>query len=280
MGNIQMEADQIRYRGQYRNVQEALENGGGGGGTTVVANPEGSATADLNKLQVGESVYGIPSTAAKISYDNTDSGLTADDVQGAIDEMVVNFQDGVDDVYDACVAKGSTPASHSLSDVITAIGNISGGGLTQINPFGAASTITPYNANGVTVLSSSVDSDGTGALSASEASAGYEGFVIELDVTAGKTYLVAFDLQVDDTAVFNGDLYRFGYLVGNAAVIDYGNIDKIPENMARDFLKHHYAGAIVATGSKAYINFNVCGFSDGTTNNFALTDIKVYEVEV
>lgn len=31
MGNAYMEADQIRYRGQYRNVQEALDNGGGGG---------------------------------------------------------------------------------------------------------------------------------------------------------------------------------------------------------------------------------------------------------
>ena len=35
-----------------------------------------------------------------------------------------NFQDGVDDVYDAVVAKGSTPASHSLADVVTGIGAI------------------------------------------------------------------------------------------------------------------------------------------------------------
>lgn len=34
---------------------------GGGGGTTVVANPEGTATDTLNKLQVGESIYSIPS---------------------------------------------------------------------------------------------------------------------------------------------------------------------------------------------------------------------------
>lgn len=30
MGNIQMEADQIRYKGQYRTVQEALDNAGSG----------------------------------------------------------------------------------------------------------------------------------------------------------------------------------------------------------------------------------------------------------
>ena len=35
--------------------------GGGGGGTTVVANPSGTATADLEKLQVGNDIYGIPS---------------------------------------------------------------------------------------------------------------------------------------------------------------------------------------------------------------------------
>lgn len=127
MGNVMMEADQIRYRGQYRNVQEALDNAGGGGGTTVVANPEGSATADLSKLQVGETIYGVPATAGKIAYDNTSSGLTADDVQEAIDEMVANFGDGVDELYDACVAAGSTPASKSPADIATAIGSISGG---------------------------------------------------------------------------------------------------------------------------------------------------------
>ena len=132
MGNVYMEADQVRFKDSaYRNVQEGLAaalEGGGGGGTTVVANPEGSATADLNKLQVGEGIYGIPATAAKISYDNTDSGLTADDVQDAIDEMVANFGDGVDEVYNACVSAGSTPTTKSPADIAAAIGNISGGG--------------------------------------------------------------------------------------------------------------------------------------------------------
>ena len=106
---------------------DLMGQGGGGGGTTVVANPSGSATADLTKLQVGEGIYGIPSTAAKMSYDNTTSHLTADDVQEAIDEMVANFGDGVDRVYNACVSAGSTPASKSPADIATAIGNISGG---------------------------------------------------------------------------------------------------------------------------------------------------------
>ena len=110
---------------------DLMGQGGGGGGTTVVANPSGSATADLTKLQVGEGIYGIPSTAAKMSYDNTTSHLTADDVQEAIDEMVANFGDGVDRVYNACVSAGSTPASKSPADIAAAIGNISTGGVIK-----------------------------------------------------------------------------------------------------------------------------------------------------
>lgn len=55
--------------------------------------------------------------------------VDTEDFQSAITDLQTNFQAGVDAVYNAVVAKGSTPASHSLSDVVTAIGNISTGGL-------------------------------------------------------------------------------------------------------------------------------------------------------
>lgn len=132
MGNVYMEADQVRFKDStYRNVQEGLTAAlEGGGGTTVVANPEASATADLTKLQVGEGVYGIPTTAAKISYDNTDSGLTADDVQEAIDEVAGNVTDlqnankylttetlvgkwGSSDLYRKCINIGALPNNTS-----------------------------------------------------------------------------------------------------------------------------------------------------------------------
>lgn len=73
-----------------------------------------------------ESIVPSAPSADSVSYNNSQSGLQADDVQDAIDEIVTNFQAGVDDVYDAVVAKGSTPASHSLADVIEGIENISG----------------------------------------------------------------------------------------------------------------------------------------------------------
>ena len=77
----------------------------------------------------------IPTSAGGITYDNTTSGLTATNVQGAVDEMHTNFQAGVEDIYDACVAKGSTPASTSLSDVVAAIAAIP----TGITPSGTKS---------------------------------------------------------------------------------------------------------------------------------------------
>ena len=51
-------------------------------------------------------------------------------VSDAVSTLESNFQDGVDAIYDACVAKGSTPASQSLSDVVQGIMDIpqSGGG--------------------------------------------------------------------------------------------------------------------------------------------------------
>lgn len=46
------------------------------------------------------------------------------DVETAISTLQSNFQDGVDDIYNAIVAKGTTPASKSLSDVVKGIEDI------------------------------------------------------------------------------------------------------------------------------------------------------------
>lgn len=49
-------------------IEKILKDGGGGGGTTVVANPEGQAIAALEKLQVGENIYGITDTDDEIVF--------------------------------------------------------------------------------------------------------------------------------------------------------------------------------------------------------------------
>ena len=46
-----------------------------------------------------------------------------------IQEMRQTFRAGVDACYDACVTKGSTPASYALRDVVDAINNIESGGI-------------------------------------------------------------------------------------------------------------------------------------------------------
>lgn len=270
-------------------VNEAIANkkaGGGGGGSSTLAGLTDTAINEPSNGQIltydsssSKWKNAAPATVAagSVTFDGTTSSMVATNVQGAIDEVVANFQAGVDDVYDACVAKGSTPASHSLSDVITAIGAISGGGFTQVNPFGQASTLTLYNANGVSVSTSSIDSAGTLDFTALEVSAGYEGFVIELNVTSGHNYLLMFDFQVDSTSLWSGTSYRFGYAFQNAADTDY-QAQKVPENIPRDYNKNPMASAITASGSKAYVNFNVCGFSDAQTNLFTISDFKLYDL--
>ena len=49
------------YTGSDKRLQYLFQNGGGGGGTTVIANPQGAATDTLNKLQVGQTIYNVPS---------------------------------------------------------------------------------------------------------------------------------------------------------------------------------------------------------------------------
>lgn len=85
----------------------------------------------------------VSTLAENCVFDPTGTELESTDVEAAIKELESNFQDGVDAVYDAVVAKGSTPASHSLSDVVTGIGNIP----TGITPSGTKS----ITANGTNI---------------------------------------------------------------------------------------------------------------------------------
>ena len=72
------------------------KNSGGGGGTTSASasdvtydNTSSGLTADNVQEAIDELKSDIPTTmeASNVSYDNTSSGLTADDVQEAIDEL-------------------------------------------------------------------------------------------------------------------------------------------------------------------------------------------------
>lgn len=65
--------------------------------------------------------------ASDISFDNTISGMTADDVQDAIDEVFTSVSNGKTLIADAITDKGvPTSASDSFSTMATNISNISG----------------------------------------------------------------------------------------------------------------------------------------------------------
>jgi hypothetical protein len=80
---------------------------------------------------------------------NSVKAITSGGVFSLKETLQENFQAGVDAVYDAVVAKGSTPASHSLSDIIAAIAAIP----TGITPSGTLS-ITSNGTKDVTQYAS------------------------------------------------------------------------------------------------------------------------------
>ena len=108
-------------------------------GTYVVGNPNETPTVDLEKIQIDNVVYNIPSGGGsgdvvdvyvngtsvldsnKIAQIDLTNYATDSELANAIATLQASFQDGVDAIYNACVRKGSTPASHSLSDVVAAI---------------------------------------------------------------------------------------------------------------------------------------------------------------
>ena len=80
------------YNGSDKRLQQLFQNGGGGGGgTTVVANPSGEATDELEKLQVGETIYDIPTGGGGSS---TLAGLTDVELTSPTDGQVLTYNNG------------------------------------------------------------------------------------------------------------------------------------------------------------------------------------------
>ena len=101
----------------------------------VVANPSGTATADLNKIKIDGVVYDIPNgaTAADTTYDNTDSGLIATNVQDAIDEISVI--EGLSDVNITTPSDGDALVYDATSQEWVN-GSVGGGTTVVPNPQG------------------------------------------------------------------------------------------------------------------------------------------------
>ena len=72
-------------------------------------NTESHLTASNVQAAIDELVPALSPAAEDVSYDNTDSGLTADDVQGAIDELKTNNEYNVYH-YNGVIINGTSPS--------------------------------------------------------------------------------------------------------------------------------------------------------------------------
>ena len=269
---------------------------------TVVAYDSGPTSSQVSsKMTLGDSArylytgnskayayfYGVIISAGKYSEDDegyvTETEM-ADAIDDAVTQLEANFQDGVDAIYDACVAKGSTPASQSLSDVVQGIMDIPQGGggsgyYEQINPFTAGtSTLTLYDDSlgEIWVQTSSIDSNGTADASLLKWTNGM-GFVIELKTDPGSRYKVEFDYENVDCDYKSG--MRLGYLLENSPRTNYyQDYTSWEDNIERDDSVQSFSTTIDTTGTHIYLNFNLTGIeNDGRARPIDISNLKVYK---
>ncbi len=151
--NIDAEIRQIQQASRGEQVRDAIVNA-----LVAINDSDSSATRELvteivnaaiNKLDAaniggnGKYIKSISETDGKISaseetmdtqpVQNSVKAITSGGVFSLKETLQENFQAGVDSIYDAVVAKGSTPASKSLSDVVQGIEDIPTGGQVVID---------------------------------------------------------------------------------------------------------------------------------------------------
>ena len=102
----------------------------------VEANPTGEATETLTKIGIDGDIYSFTAetTAADVSYDNTSSDLTADDVQDAIDELSENDVEIID-IYKYATGTSPVIATGETIDITSDMYNIiaSGNYMLRVN---------------------------------------------------------------------------------------------------------------------------------------------------
>lgn len=112
-------------------IKTAIQNGGGGGGTTVVANPSGTATDDLEKLQVGSTIYAIPVTEIEVTpIQQSGTKIATIEIDGTeYDFYAPNGGGGGDTVsWTQIQATGTKIATITINNVPTDVYVPAGGG--------------------------------------------------------------------------------------------------------------------------------------------------------
>ena len=188
----------------------------------------GQAGQSASSSLIPYQIYGLKTTLDGTMFMKAeDLGTSADkcmlsdgetSVETKIGAMESNFQDGVDAVYDAVVAKGSTPASHSLSDVVTGIGNIP----TGITPSGTLSIatngthdVTNYASANVQVPASAVVS-GTKSITAngnSQDVTSYKYVNVNVPNTVSAAVVATFDVRSASSAYSFTRSSGYAYIV-------------------------------------------------------------------
>lgn len=151
---------------KYNATTQKWENqaGGGSGGTTVIPNPQGAATADLNKVQIDSTIYGIPNgaeTLPELSDVNIDTQTLANDQALAYDSTTQKWinknigggtgattWEGTQAEYDA-IANPDPDTIYFITD-----GNPKGGGGIVLQTL--YNTWTPFDANSTITFSEDI----------------------------------------------------------------------------------------------------------------------------
>ncbi len=294
-------------------LKEVIEEGGGGGGgtSTIAWKPSVALDGTISWTRTASETKPDDQNIKGPKGDDGDPGLGIKQVSINLENhLIITYDDNTTEDAGALPEGGSTTLAGLTDTAITSPtaaqpltydatnskwvngGNIVSNGFiedgyghrlgyskrSKIDPFPeGASAITFYNANGVTISSSSI-TDGVGSLTATEAQAGYEGFVIELNVTPGKLHVVSFDYQNIDCEYWTNPTYMLGWTLDNSAKTDYQNIELWSNNIERNATSQHFEATITPSGNKVYLNFNVCGYSDSRSNTFSLSNLTVYEL--
>jgi hypothetical protein len=104
---------------------------GGGGGTDIEPNPTGRPTSSLKTVRIGNTVYSIPGDIEANPSGEAVAVLNKIRIGNVIYKMPVT----IDELYDACVYNGVTPAGRTINDIVAVFleGGGGGGGVNVIS---------------------------------------------------------------------------------------------------------------------------------------------------
>ena len=146
-------------------------------GTLVVANPDGAASSQLNKIQVGENIYSIPEGGGKSWVDVTGT-LTAGQTQLSLSSPSIT-QDSTIDIYTDTFGVDPTDVSLSGDDHTVAQGLV-----TQESELDITVTASENNSDAWKAFT-----DGTFAWSLSESSNDAQWLEFEFDIAVSLSAL-------------------------------------------------------------------------------------------